>query len=548
MKIKIFLFSIFFPLIILPSVVKDLELSKLYFNKGKFNRHYKDFNQAYSDSSSFTDVEIHSHIVFTFNKKIDKSSIKKNSILLKRSSDGKIIKGKIALKNEYSVVFEPEYSYFKLKNGVYDIKNTTWRGLKPGYRYKIVLLGGKSGIKATDGTILKKNISRSFKTIDIDYGRYWFNSGFEAVKYVPGRRISKDFYDPEKPTIVFIHGWQPQYTALGKSDYRRDSFIFSDPGAGFNFTHIDMFDIWKKSEKNFDKKSWNIAVLYWSQLADDDIVPLWKPLSVEDKIWTAKGKNKMRYAVVNNEFIVTRPEFRDDNAPVKSFGEIGTDILKSALANSKNSHLRLLGHSLGGQAVLYISHLLRLDYKEGVITNSNILPERLVLLDPYWSGEQKSYFHNFETTSDASEFIIDELILFYDSELSERHFSIELHDTSEVTDGKSFFISMGDESPDIRKKVAVVYHHFEWYEKVSLFYSIFMQPTYQRHLHSFYNYLWSYSFPPPKSGISASTPGPMVKKNMNYYQKHHIKFVQTDGRHRKTPTPKDNLFRKEQGS
>ena len=104
-----------------------------------------------------------------------------------------------------------------------------------------------------------------FKTVDVDYGLYWFKNGSEAMKYVPGREMDKEFYDPEKPNMIMIHGWQPFYTALVGSDYRRDPLIFS---SGRNSFHVDMVDIWKDPLKNSEGKSWNMGVFYWGQIAD----------------------------------------------------------------------------------------------------------------------------------------------------------------------------------------------------------------------------------------------------------------------------------------
>jgi carbamoyltransferase len=56
-----------------------------------------------------------------------------------------------------------------------------------------------------------------------DYGYYWFKNGSESVK-ATGSAIA-GYYDPNKPTIIYFHGWQ-QGTSV--DNYRREKFIFVD--------------------------------------------------------------------------------------------------------------------------------------------------------------------------------------------------------------------------------------------------------------------------------------------------------------------------------
>lgn len=41
---------------------------------------------------------------------------------------------------------------------------------------------------------------------NLDFGFYFYSDGKDAEKFIPGK--SNRFFDPSKPTVIYIHGWE----------------------------------------------------------------------------------------------------------------------------------------------------------------------------------------------------------------------------------------------------------------------------------------------------------------------------------------------------
>ncbi|ADL13429.1 Ig-like domain-containing protein [Acetohalobium arabaticum] len=300
------------------------------------------------------DVDISSEIKVYFNEKLAENSIK-SSILLIRKDTGKVMEADVSYKNKV-ITLDPKRKYVDIGNKI------VLRGVKTGLEYQIFI---KDDIKDDSGNSLKENHSFEFKTSDLDYGLYWFGPNGECEKYVDGRK--NEYYDPQKPVVIYSHGWQP---GLYESTFTQDQpYIRST----HNYS-INTGKIWRK-------KGYNIGAWMWGQFAaegflEDEII---RVEDAEAKIWFDKN---IRYKVRNGSYRYFNQK--------KSVHEIFYDTYIKALRNNTNENIRLVGHSIGNQVVITLAHKISNNIKENNL-DSHYMPKRIALLDPYWSN---SHFSN----------------------------------------------------------------------------------------------------------------------------------------------------------
>jgi PKD repeat protein len=366
------------------NVVSGFNASSHYYDKGSFDYHYTNYDAAFSDNYTDTDVEIHSHIVINFNADVNPSTVAASAIQVKRldmpdnaENNQNLVSGSFQLIGPRQAVFKPAVIYYTNPGGTFDWNNANWNGLKPNYRYSVSL---SSAIKSTSGSSLNtssEEASWTFKTIDNDYGLYWYKDAVQAVKYVPGRELPLEFYDPAKPTLVFAHGWSKTSVNFqsGKlRDYRREPMTFS-PGSMYpSQPAVDLVSIWKNPAKNYEGKAWNVGTVVWNQFADDDYANLSKPQMAEAKIWSTSGKGGMRYAIRswNGSSWSTGNTNVTTNAPMKPVSVILADAFIAGTREASNPELRLSGESLGNQVVTGMTYILKKEYAEGRIGPKSI--------------------------------------------------------------------------------------------------------------------------------------------------------------------------------
>ncbi|MCH9682411.1 MAG: hypothetical protein K0V04_13320, partial [Deltaproteobacteria bacterium] len=104
----------------------------------------------------------------------------------------------------------------------------------------------------------------------LDYGIRWFGDDGSS---------GDDNFDPGKPTVIYIHGWQ----AFSTRSLRRELLTGPSPDAS------DGEQDWKTAWQG-----WNVGIFYWNQLADELEVK-----NAEAKIWAAdNGRRGMRFRYV----------------------------------------------------------------------------------------------------------------------------------------------------------------------------------------------------------------------------------------------------------
>lgn len=214
-----------------------------------------------------------------------------------------------------------------------------------------------------------------------DYGIYWLKNNGSSESATPACRTSlgkaacmqklesSGYFDPNKPTIIFIHGWQPDTI---KNKNRFDLCYRYKQSDGSESPIYNTLSYWK---------GWNVAVFYWNQFADEADV-----LSAESKIYSTKGVHGMRWAYIDNAGQLQHCSSAVSSCIMPHQGLKQEDVLDMAYNAYQNAlpgdyhpqKLRIAGQSLGTQIAIQLTDL---------VLHNKALPQptRLALMDPYFS-------------------------------------------------------------------------------------------------------------------------------------------------------------------
>lgn len=278
----------------------------------------------------------------------------------------------------------------------------------------------------------------------LDYGIYWYGLGNKPYKFVPN--VANPAYDPLKPTIIYIHGWQPEYSLIK----HRESFYFYGQYAA---------DPWIKA-------GWNVGVFYWNQFSDEFNVE-----DAEAKIWTATSEKGMRWRKGDGTYDTS-------NSIKKNAAELLYEEYIKALSGYKGNDIRIAGHSLGSQMAIRLTKLISDNVDSGKIA-PELLPSRVALLDPYFSNLGKYYLNNSWTGEVARNNVA--------SLINDKNIPFEFYKSSALTSGL-----IGDDNLKLKKLCAYT-------ELKPLFYVEAQQI--EKHYHGKYNYFCSYAVAPPPEYI-----------------------------------------------
>ncbi len=456
---------------------------------------------SHTPNMNESEVETSIFIEINFNKSIDISSVNEYTFTLVNADNGSSIEGEFDLIDNDTLIFKPKYvfSYTGIEH------TSVYTGVKPNYNYLVTVKSGLTGILSETNCILESDFLISFKTKDLDYGLYWFGDGNVAYKYISGR--DNPFYDPSKPTVIYAHGWQQD--SVMDRDYGRECFIFGYDG---NLIHSDVSQAWRDA-------GWNTGIFYWNQFADEPPETV-EPEKAEAKIYAAQnGYSNMRYKVYypNSDTV----DFSTTHSPNVSVAELFHDIYIDALSTNNSGNIRIAGHSLGNQLVTRFTWLLKNSYDIGTITK-NLMPNRIALLDPYWSGGNKGYLGGITVAEQCTTYT-DDYVSYYNNSsnnLTNLQLVVEHYHTSKLSGGLPFGIG-GDKNEPIREYT--VYTR-SWYD----FADSGIIPLDQegvKHILTPRMYFYSYSYSPPVMhtagndiiGPSASASNYDLNILMNYY-------------------------------
>ena len=323
-----------------------------------------------------------------------------------------------------------------------------------------------------------------------DYGLYWFNYFNECQKAYPNQ--NNDYFDPNKRTMIFIHGWQNGSTM---NQFRRtfvEEDIISEAGSLSTYW-ID--------------QGYNVGILYWNQFADEREVQ-----DAEAKIWTNDGPRGMRWRYRTNSGSVSYSSLNTQN----SVSDLLFHQLTENLAHYQGQELRIVGHSLGSQLAILLAHRL---YKNNV--SNTLKPTRVALLEAFFSNGRKSYLNDRWTGEQAR---------IYVKELKSKGVIFEAYRSSST----SSTVFVGDENEELLEMTA--------FSELRPWYFNVVQQR-EKHTAVISHYLWSMGFDAPQiensnqKGLSARTPNSMVKNIMKSNQQ----LRQSAGEH--TRIPMDDEFR-----
>ena len=192
-----------------------------------------------------------------------------------------------------------------------------------------------------------------------DNGIYFYGTQQNSIrtdfagnqKYITGEPNA--FFDPNKPTIIYTHGWQKG----GVTSRGREGFLFTEDNQ------------WQNVQNYWRNAGWNVGIFHWIQMADDDWGAM--PVDTEKKIYDANSNIGMRWKKSDGSF-ATR-----GNPTINVTQMYRQEYLKIAAVAS--AEIRLIGNSLGGNMTVAMGRELAI--------NGSRLPNRISLMDPYWDGQ-----------------------------------------------------------------------------------------------------------------------------------------------------------------
>ncbi len=212
----------------------------------------------------------------------------------------------------------------------------------------------------------------------LDYGLYWVDK--EHRFYQAKTNLPEQVYHPKRPTVIYIHGWQPNTTL-----FEHRETLSSQQWQAYA-QEVDIIRIWKQ-------KDFNVGILYWNQFADEIEVK-----DAEAKIWSAQGEQGMRWRDGQGVY--------HDSIEHHHVTDLLLNCYKEALQEYGGPEIRLVGHSLGSQVAIHLVYQLHQTLPQ---ENMQLLPTRIALLDPFFSRGKKCYL-NGKTTGEHTTHLVQELI------------------------------------------------------------------------------------------------------------------------------------------
>ena len=186
------------------------------------------------------------------------------------------------------------------------------------------------------------------------------------------------FFDPTKPTIIFIHGVQTTETIR----HHRFDFCYQFPEPSGAMSPVyDALPFWK---------DWNVGVFYWNQFADVQHMGFLKLdaiIAPETRIYNSAGSDGMDWVYLDKQGALATCTESDKhcmvmpkNALGKSYtiSELAFLAFKNAIPDNYHQPLRIAGFSLGNQIAILLTR--------EITQHPNLLqPSQLILLDPYFT-------------------------------------------------------------------------------------------------------------------------------------------------------------------
>jgi pimeloyl-ACP methyl ester carboxylesterase len=307
--------------------------------------------------------------------------------------------------------------------------------------------------------------------------------------------LENPYYDPEKPTVLYVHGWQ---NGAVNKQYFPDLHLTYD-GA----------DRW--TQNTWIEEGWNVGIFHWPQLADGINL-----LSIEAKMWNANNGYK------GMEWRTSDGSYEKQNTPNRSVGQILYQEYLAALQyHDPGKEIRVVGHSLGNQLVTRLAKDLIDNYGE----NHPLVPDRVTLLDPAYTALSQDYLapHNNGASCSTADICAD-----YGEIIADAGVPIMFRRSSGL-----MFIP-GTDYNYRYQEIAAFAELKPWYTDAHEWGAKHSVPT--------KIYFWSKAFP-MIDHPNANTPGDVILDMMGPQNYSKEKWVQKGGK--ETLTPADDTFEKE---
>lgn len=180
-----------------------------------------------------------------------------------------------------------------------------------------------------------------------DYGLYWYGEDGEIADAVRmSDSISTAYFDPAKPTVLYFHGWKPEAAndKVTKLEDIRTPAVRQD--------EIQAFD----PVAYYKEAGYNVGAMAWYQGAaslEKLFGYIWTDLE-----WNgASQETSLAFAFASE--------------------------IASVFGDSYEKPITFIGHSYGTQAAVATNYLLAKYVDKGLLSNPNLIAERMSLADPY---------------------------------------------------------------------------------------------------------------------------------------------------------------------
>lgn len=191
------------------------------------------------------------------------------------------------------------------------------------------------------------------------YGLYWYGDDIDDC-VVSKENLDVRYYDPEKPTLIYSHGWKTE---------SEDKEIFKTLADTYSATNGASGRVDYVAE--LKALGYNVAFWDWYEYAHT----LGK---LQNEIWTVKSLDEAGREGTNYYNAI---EALDGRTIAGEFVRSVCAVMKHAT----NKEVIFVGHSFGGQVVTAAAYTLYKLADAGYI-NENIIPDRISLADPYIPG------------------------------------------------------------------------------------------------------------------------------------------------------------------
>ncbi len=178
------------------------------------------------------------------------------------------------------------------------------------------------------------------------YGIYWF--GDDNYDYIrSGEDMDKKYFDPDKPTFLFAHGWEPD--RKNSTDGLFEDFVTHKETVSKTGTS-DIRDY----AKILKEQGYNVACLSWFSYANS-------LSNLFNYIWLSFDGGyalSVRFAME----------------------------LALVLGENYDGDVKMVGHSYGSQLALATTYQLVKLQERKAFKNDHIIPTRMTLADPYFGA------------------------------------------------------------------------------------------------------------------------------------------------------------------